>query len=47
MRIHKTFEEVVKEFILKWRTIKRERERERVSVYTPYKVHMMIFGNLS
>lgn len=27
MRIHKTFEEVVKEFILKWRTIKRERER--------------------
>lgn len=26
MRIHKTFEEVVKEFILKWRTIKRERE---------------------
>lgn len=28
MRIHKTFEEVVKEFILKWRTIKRERERE-------------------
>lgn len=47
MRIHKTFEdEVVKEFILKWRTIKK-RGTNISNEYTDIFAVYIIFENLS